>query len=69
MKLVENTQNKITKDKNCEDVPHPGITEVVCNIVILSTMIINKIQECCTHLFQINHLVDYLTFHEQIIYF
>ena len=36
MKLLGSTKNKITKDKNCENVPHLEITEVVivhCNIV------------------------------------
>ena len=36
MKLLGNTKNKITKDKNRENVPHLGIIEVVlvhCNIV------------------------------------
>ena len=36
MKLLEITRNKITKDKNGENVPNPEITEVVlvrCNIV------------------------------------
>ena len=36
MKLLGNTENKITKDKNSENVPHLEITEVVlvyCNIV------------------------------------
>ena len=36
MKLLESTENKITKDKNGENVPHLKITEVVlvyCNIV------------------------------------
>ena len=36
MKLLGRTENKITKDKNGENVPHLGITEVVlvhCNIV------------------------------------
>ena len=36
MKLLESTENKITKDKNGENVPHPEITEVAlvhCNIV------------------------------------
>ena len=35
MKLLGSTENKITKDKNGENVPHLGITEVVlvhCNI-------------------------------------
>ena len=29
MKLLGRTENKITKDKNGENVPHFGITEVV----------------------------------------
>ena len=29
MKLLGSTKNKITKDKNGENVPHPEITEVV----------------------------------------
>ena len=36
MKLFGSTENKITKDKNCENVPHLQIAEVVlvpCNIV------------------------------------
>ena len=36
MKLLVSTENKITKDKNCENVPHLEITEVVlvhCDIV------------------------------------
>ena len=36
MKLLGSTENKIAKDKNCENVPHLRITEVVlvhCNIV------------------------------------
>ena len=36
MKLLGSTKNKITKDKNGENVPHLEITEVVlvyCNIV------------------------------------
>ena len=50
MKLLGSTKNKITKDKNGENVPHFEITEVVlvhCNIVTLS------------YLFQINLLVAY----------
>ena len=37
MKILGSTENKITKDKNSENVPHLEITEVVldhCNIVI-----------------------------------
>ena len=36
MKLLGSTENIIAKDKNCENVPHLRITEVVlvhCNIV------------------------------------
>ena len=36
IKVLESTENRITKDKNRENVPHPEITEVVlvhCNIV------------------------------------
>ena len=36
MKLVESTENKVTKNRNGENVPHLKITEVVlvhCNIV------------------------------------
>ena len=36
MKLLGSTENKITKDKNVENLPHLEITEVVlvhCNIV------------------------------------
>ena len=36
MKLLGNTKNKITKDKNGENVPHPEFTNVVlvhCNMV------------------------------------
>ena len=35
MKLLGSTENKITKDKNCENVTHLEMTEVVlvhCNI-------------------------------------
>ena len=61
MKLLELTKIKITKDKNDENVPNLEITGAVCNmsIVILSTIIINKIQEFYTHLFLINCLVNF----------
>ena len=54
MKLLGSTENKITKDKNGENVPHPEITEVVlvhCDIVnnnyqqdsrVLHTFVPNK---------------------------
>ena len=54
MKLLGSTENKITKDKNGENVPYLGITEVVlvhCNMVdndykqnsrVLYTFVLNK---------------------------
>ena len=57
MKLLGSTENKITKDKNCENVPHLKITEVIlvqCNIVN------NDYQQDSRDLlnfFQIDHLV------------
>ena len=53
MKLLGSTENKITKEKNAENVPHLEITEVVlvhCNIVndyqqdsrVLYTFVSNK---------------------------
>ena len=59
MKLFGSTKNKITKDKNGENLPQLAITEVVLVIVILSIMIINKIQEYYVCLFPINRLVGY----------
>ena len=59
MKLLRSTENKITKDKKGQNVPHLEITEVVlvhCDIV---DVIINKSQEYYIRLFQINHLVAY----------
>ena len=55
MKLLGSTKNKITKDKNCENVPHLEITEVVlvyCNVLnndyqqnstVLYTFVPNKL--------------------------
>ena len=59
MKLLGSTGNKITIDKNGENVPDLEITEWCRFIVILLTMIISKIQESYVHLFQISHLVVY----------
>ena len=69
MKLLENTENRITKDKNGANVPHLEIIEVMsvhCNIV---NNIINKIQEFSIHLFQISLLARYWRFYQQISYF
>ena len=59
MKLLGSTKNKITGDKNGENVPHLEITEVVlvcCNIVN------NDYQQDTTVLYTLlptNHLVVY----------
>ena len=61
MKLLGSTGNKITKDKNGENVPYLEITEVVlisCNSVML-LIIYCKISEYCIHLSLINLLVSY----------
>ena len=57
MKLPGSTEHKITKDKSGENVAQ--LQKQYYFIVILSIMIINKIQEPCIYLFQINHLVVY----------
>ena len=62
MKLLASTKNKITKDKNYENVQHFEISIINKQyqfIVTLLIMIINKIQEFYIHLFQINHLIIY----------
>ena len=41
VKLYGSTENKITKDKAGENIPHVETNEVVSFIVTLSTMIIN----------------------------
>ena len=60
MKLLESTENKITENKNSENLPHLEITEVVlvhCNIV--NKYYQQYIQEFRIPLFLINHLVVY----------
>ena len=57
MKLIGSTKNKITKDKNGENMPHLEITEAMLVHCIFSTMIISKIQEPCIHLFLINLVI------------
>ena len=69
MKLLGSTENKITKDKNEEKLPHLELQKQYWFIVILFIMIINKIQESSIHLFQINRLVAYQKFLQQIISF
>ena len=68
MKLLGSTKNKITKDKNGENVPHLEITEVVlvhCNIVnndyqqdsrILYTFLPNKLFSSLLEISPTNHI-------------
>ena len=58
MKLLGSAKRKIDEDKNSENLPHLKVTEVLVSIVMLTTMIINRIQESCIHLFEISHLVN-----------
>ena len=58
MELFGSNKSKISKDKNGENVYF---------IVILLTMIINKIQESCIHLFLINRLVNYYIFFLKVL--
>ena len=67
MKLLGNTENKIIKDKNGENVPHLEITKVVlvhCNIVnndyqqdsrVLCMFVPNKQFDNLLEIFTINH--------------
>ena len=69
MKLLGSTENKITKDKNGENVPHLEITEVVlvhCNIVnndyqqdsrVLYTVVPNKPSGSLFEISPTNHIV------------
>ena len=68
MKLLGSTKNKITKDKNGENVPHLEITEVVlihCNIVnddyqqdsrVLYTFVPNKSFGSLLEIYATNHI-------------
>ena len=68
MKLLGSTQNKITKDKNGENVPHLEITEVVlvyCNVVnndyqqdsrVLYTCVPNKSLGSLLDIYPANHI-------------
>ena len=68
MKLLGRTENKITKDKNGENVPHLEITEVVlvhCNIVnndyqqdsrVLYTFVPNKPFGNLLEIYPTNHI-------------
>ena len=68
MKLLGSTENKITKDKNSENVPHLEIAEVVlvhCNIAnndhqqdsrVLYTFVPNKPFGCLLEISPANHI-------------
>ena len=68
MKLLGSTENKITKDKNGENVPHVGITKVLlvhCNVVnndyqqdsrVLYTFVPNKPFGSLLEISSINHI-------------
>ena len=56
MKLLGVTKRKITKDGNGENLPYLEINEF---IVILSVIIINKIQESSINFLQMSHSVNY----------
>ena len=59
MKLLGSSKSKITKDGNGYSVPPLELTEVMIYLVILSTVVINIIQQSCINLFLINQLVNY----------
>ena len=60
LKVLESTNNKITKYKNVEDEPYLGITEVVLiHFNIANNEYQQNSREPCIHLFRINHLVNY----------
>ena len=42
MKLLGSTKNKITKDKNGENVPHLEITEVIQEYYILYVLVVPR---------------------------
>ena len=56
IKLLGSTKNKITKDGGGENLPH---LETNKSIVILSTIIVNIIQESNMHLLLTNGPVSY----------
>ena len=68
MKLLGRTKNKITKDKDCENLPHLDIEKVVlvhCNIVnndyqqdsrVLYTFVPNKQFGSLLEIFSTNHI-------------
>ena len=54
MKLLGSTENKITRDKNGENVPHLEVTEVV---LVHYNVVNNDYQDFYIYLFRVNNLV------------
>ena len=81
MKLLGSTENKITKDKNGENVPHLEITEVVlvhCIIVnndyqqdsrVLYTFVPNKPFGSLPEISPVNHIFLKTEYNEIIVWF
>ena len=77
MKLLGSTKNKITKDKNIENIPHIEIKEVVlvhCNIVnnnyqqdsrVLYTVVPNKLFRSLLEISPTNHIFFQKTFNSE----
>ena len=66
--LELSTQDKITKDKNAENVTYLEMTEVLLIHAMLLRIVINKIQKSCIHLSLINCLVNYWIYHLKILH-
>ena len=69
VKLFGSTKSNMTKNENGENMPHLEINKAALVIAILSTIIINMIQESCVDLFLINCLVNHSTFLVKILCF
>ena len=70
MKLLRNTQTKIAKDKNGENIPQLGITEIILvHYNLVNSTYQYKIEEFYVHLNQINYLEIYLKFHHQSLFY
>ena len=65
MKLLGSTEDKITKNKDGQNIPHLKITEVV----LVHCDIVNNDYQQDSRVFQINRLVAYQKFLQQIIIF
>ena len=69
MKLFRVTKNKLTKDKNGENVVNLEIIEVVLVYYnILNNDYKHDSRVLCIDLFQINHLVNYQISHLKLLY-